>query len=398
MNWLSSLVKLFTFNKENKPKYIALLIWILIALFCVIQSLLTHRHNNYLIFENTFRNLIQQKSLYSFYPDFHFDKNHYGPVFSVFFMPFALLPNAIGFLVWNIFNCLLLFKSIETLAIKNKNVIYFIAIPCFASASLSQQFNPAMAAFIMLSFTLLNKNKGVWSSMLIVLGAFIKLYGIVGLAFFFFVRDKKRFIIYLIIWSVIFFLLPMLFSSPEFIINSYKEWAIALIDKNRNNISEASLDISIMGFIRTLFISHDISNQVFIAIGIAIFGLPYLNFKVYREKSFQLYILASVLLFTVLFSTGSEDSTYIIGVVGVGIWYVFTSYTKIRNWVFVIIFIYSCNFPLLLFPDFSSRNPILLSMMSLPFFAVWLLIIYEGCNLKPSQNFEKIGNKINQSF
>ena len=376
-------VNLFAFNKESRTKDIALLAWILIATFCVIQSLITSRFNNYLIFENSSRNLVNQTSLYVAYPNFHFDANHYGPIFSLFFFPFSLLPNALGLFLWNIFNCIILFKAIDTLPIKEKNSIYYLAIPSFVAASLSEQFNPAMGAFIVLSYTLLNKNKGLWSTMLIALGAFIKLYGIVGLAFFFFVKDKKRFVLYLLMWSIIFFLLPMLFSSPTFIIASYKEWLISLINKNASNLAELTLDISIMGFVRSIFQQHTISNGLFITIGILIFGLPYLKFKNYRNKAFQLYILASVLIFTVLFSTGSEDCTYIIAVVGVGIWYVLTEFKKIRNPVAIVIFIASFDFPLLLFPDLSSEHPFLLSMMSVPFFVVWLLIIYEAFTMKP---------------
>lgn len=383
MKKLSAQIGLIHLDKRNRSKYIALSIWLGIALFCVIQSLISHRFNNYLIFENTFRNLLQRTSFYQPYPTYHFDVNHYGPMFSVFFMPFAILPNALGFVLWNIFNCLFLFLAIETIPFKDKRYLYFLSIPCLVASSLSQQFNPIMGAFIILSYTLLNKDRGVWSTLLIVLGTFVKLYGIVGLAFFFFVKDKKTFIISLMMWSGLLFVLPMVFSSPSFIINSYRDWAMALIDKNANNISEASLDISIMGFVRSLFISIKIPNTVFLLVGLAIFGLPYLNLKAYRTVAFQLYILASVLLFTVLFSTGSEDCTYIIAIFGVGIWCVFTRFTKLRGFMIVIILIASCDFPLLLFPNVSSQYPVLLSMMSLPFFLVWLVIIYEAFTMSP---------------
>lgn len=375
----------FSFKTEEQKKNIALLIWILIAVFCTVQSFLTFRYNNYLIFENTVRNLLSQQSFYVAYPQYHFDANHYGPVFGVFFMPFAALPNGIGLLFWNLFNCLVLFKAVSTLQVDQKNTLYFLAIPCLAVASLSEQFNPTAGAFIIFSYALLHKNKGFWSAMFIMLGAFIKLYGIVGLAFFFFAKDKKRFILYLLLWAVVFFALPMLFSSPAFIVNSYREWMVSLIHKNANNIAEASTDISIMGFIRTVFTSHTIPNSVFLIIGIGLFGLPYLNFKAYKKQKFQLYLLASVLLFPVLFSTGSEDCTYIIAIGGVGLWCVFAQSEKLKRVILVVICIFSCDFPLLLFPKIAAAYPVLLSMMSVPFFVVWLLIIYEATTLKKEE-------------
>jgi len=203
-------VKTFSTSKQG----IVFFIWLAIALFFAINSLITHRFNNYLIFENVFRNLLSEQSFYAQYPQFHDDVNHYGPVFSLFIAPFAMLPNWLGLILWNVFNCVILFYALQTLPIKSDKrvIIGYIAIPCLIESMLNQQFNAAAAAFIILSFTRLNSSKGLWSSMLIVLGTFVKLYGVMGLAFFFFVNNKPRFILYSVLWSVVFFVLPMFFS------------------------------------------------------------------------------------------------------------------------------------------------------------------------------------------
>ena len=46
-----------------------------------------------------------------------------------------------------------------------------------------QQFNIAVAAMILSSFFLIEKEKDGWAAFFIVLGTLVKLYGIVGLAF-----------------------------------------------------------------------------------------------------------------------------------------------------------------------------------------------------------------------
>ena len=43
-----------------------------------------------------------------------------------------------------------------------------------------------MTALIILSFVFIEEEKEIWAAFCIVLGTFIKLYGIVGFAFFFF--------------------------------------------------------------------------------------------------------------------------------------------------------------------------------------------------------------------
>ncbi|RYD73958.1 MAG: DUF2029 domain-containing protein, partial [Sphingobacteriales bacterium] len=210
-------------TKVYEDNRFVFLLWICVTLIFVIDSWITNRLNNYLIFENTFRNLLQQQSFYALYPDFHEDANHYGPIFSLIVAPFAALPNWLGLLFWNLFNCIFLFKAVQSLPVSEKDRLIFgyIAIPCLIESMLNQQFNAAAGALIILNFTQLNKNKGLFSALFMVLGIFVKLYGIVGFAFFFFIKDKPRFILYTLCWALVLFVLPMIFSSPLFVADSY---------------------------------------------------------------------------------------------------------------------------------------------------------------------------------
>ena len=63
--------------------------------------------------------------------------------------------------------------------------------------------------------------------------------------------------------------------------------------------------------IRKISGSASYSDLLVILPGLVLFGLPYLRFGQYRHLAFRYAILSSVLLFVVLFSTGSESSTYI---------------------------------------------------------------------------------------
>ncbi|MBC6111150.1 glycosyltransferase family 87 protein [Pedobacter fastidiosus] len=377
-NYLTNKIKL---PEDNR---LVLLIWLSITLIFVVDSWITHRFNNYLIFENTFRNLLQQQSFYAPYPEFHEDANHYGPVFSLIVAPFASFPNWLGLLFWNLFNCVFLFKAIQTLPMSNKDRITFgfIALPCLIESMLNQQFNAAAGALIILNYTQLNKAKGFFSSMFMVLGIFVKLYGIIGLAFFFFVKDKPKYILFSVFWAILFFLLPMFFSSPLFVFESYQEWMSSLVNKNSINVIGAGIDMSIMGFFRTLFHSPYLSNSICISIGALIFMLPFINFSAYSKRRFQLLILASSLLFPILFSTGAEDCTFIISIAGVGIWYVLEKNGKLKNILLPILLITACDFPMLFFPVFAKSNPILLSMLSFPYFLVWIRVIYKAFRYK----------------
>jgi hypothetical protein len=172
--------------------------YIIVALISALKQILRRHDNNYQIFKNVFYHIIEEKSLYASYPNLYFDYNHYGPIFGLFIAPFAIMPDGLGMVLWCIFNALVLVYAISQLNLESSkiNLILWICVHEFLTTSLGQQFNPIMTSIIILSYVLIEKERDFWSACLIILGTFIKLYGIVGLAFFFFSKNKMKFINY----------------------------------------------------------------------------------------------------------------------------------------------------------------------------------------------------------
>jgi hypothetical protein len=56
-------------------------------------------------------------------------------------------------------------------------------------------------------------------------------------------------------------------------------------------------------------------------LGVALFLLPLIHIRRYRDLSFRLLYLASVLIWMVIFNHKAESPTYIIVMAGIGIWY-----------------------------------------------------------------------------
>ena len=374
-------------SKIFNNRKVIISIWVLLALVSAIKQYLRGNHNNYLIFKNVFYHTLEQKSLYATYPDLYFDHNHYGPIFSLFIAPFAILPDAVGMVLWCVFNAVVLVYAISQIKLEaNKlNLILWICAREFLTAILGQQFNPIMTSIIILAYVLIEKEKDFWSACLIILGTFIKLYGIVGLAFFFFSKNKLKFIGSLAIWSVVFFVLPMAISSPDFIINSYSEWFARLVEKNNENASLTSMqDISIMGMFRKILNMPHLSNLLFLAPGILLFGLPYLRFNMFSDKKFQLLLLSSVLIFTVIFSSGSESPTYIIAFAGVAIWFVIQEEKTKWTWfLFIFAMILTSFSPSDLIPKFLRETYVKpYALKALPCILIWFQIIYELLTIK----------------
>lgn len=374
---VTNLAKLF-----NNRIFILSIFILLPVLTTLKQYLSGTSHNNYLIFIYTYFHADQHLSLFSRYPQYN-DMNHYGPLFSMLIAPFAMLPQYIGMFLLELLNTLFLFYAIQTLPIKSTkiNAVYWIVAHELLTALFACQINPSITAIIILSYTLIDKKQNFWAACLILLGTFIKLYGIVGLAFFFFVKEKPKFIAYCIFWAIIFFAAPMLFFGPEYIISQYKEWYLSLSAKQLENASLVSWqDISLMGIARRVTANPDLPNLPFLLVGIVVFCLPYLRIRQYQSSSFKLMYLASTLIFTVIFSNSSESPTYIIAFAGVAIWFVVQE--KPLSPIVIALFVFSILLTTLapsdLYPKFIRVNYIMhYSLKALPCVLIWFYLSYQ---------------------
>ena len=151
--------------------------------------------------------------------------------------------------------------------------------------------------------------------------------------------------------------------------------------KNGTNVELGSYqDFSVMGVVRRFANDSTIPNTPFLIGGLVLFSLPYLRIKAYANKKFQLLLLASVLIFTVIFSSGSESPTYIIAFVGVAIWFVVQPVPKNKWVVGLLIFamILTSFSHTDLFPRYIIDNYVrTYSLKAIPCIVIWLVIVYE---------------------
>lgn len=355
-------------------------LWMLLAVIAAVAK--ATRCNNFLIFRGVFWHTIHQTSLYTPYPEEYFDMNHYGPLFSLIVAPFAVPPVFIGLLTWSLFLAGVLYAAVRwsQFTWRQQVFIFWFCAHELLTALFMQQFNIAIAAIILLSYYCIEREKDFWAAFFIVLGTFVKLYGIVGLAFFFFSRHRVKLILSLLLWGVLLFVAPMLISSPEYILGQYHEWYVSLSEKNADNMFGAGTNISLLGFVRKVTRCATYSDGWLILGGLVLFCIPYLRLSQYQYKAFRQTLLASVLMFVVLFSTGSESSGYITPFIGVVIWY--TSFPDRRTgWdiaLLVFVFILSSMSPSDLFPAYLRKEWVQpYALKALPIIVVWLKLCYE---------------------
>lgn len=356
-------------------------LWLLLAVIGAIAKMKPERCNNFLIFKGTFWHALDGTSLYAAYPQEYFDVNHYGPLFSLVIAPFAVVPHFIGLLAWLIALTASLYFAVRWSQFTKRQqlfILWFCAHELL-TALYMQQFNIAIAAIIVLAYYCIEREKDFWAAFVIMLGTFVKLYGIVGLAFFFFSRHKGRFIGSLLFWAVVMFVAPMVLSSPEYVVNQYVEWYVCLTEKNGENLASIAQNISLLGLVhRTTGLQF--SDLWLMVPGLVLFLLPYLRIVQYKHVAFRQTLLASVLMFVVLFSTGSESSGYIIPFVGVVIWYTAAPWER-TQWdvaLLVFVFILSSLSPSDLFPAYLRKEWVQpYALKALPVTLVWFKLCYE---------------------
>ncbi|WP_315513064.1 glycosyltransferase family 87 protein [Capnocytophaga sputigena] len=357
------------------------ILWFALALATVVQNVwIAGKFNNYLIFDGVFWHTLKQLPLYLPYPNEYFDTNHYGIFFSAVIAPFALLPKWIGCTLWIMANAAFLYWAIRQLPLSKKAIIAVLLIAAhdLYTAAAMQQFNISVIALLVGAFVFIERRQSHWATLLIVIGTLTKLYGIVGLAFFFFAKDKWRFIWSGLFWLIALFCLPMLYSSSDYVVSQYFDWYASLAEKNVSNLNTTTYNLqnlSLLGFLQRTGIYNN--NSIVILIGLGLFALPYLRIQQYKNLNFRLLLLASVSIFLCLFSTGTENSTYIVAYVGVGIWFMVSElHPKLKITLLILAMLGSLS-PTDLFKPLKEPYIIRYSLRAVPVTLIWLTIVYE---------------------
>ena len=355
-------------------------LWLILGIVSAISKM--HSHNNFMIFKGVFWHVWNQTSLFIEYPQEYFDVNHYGPLFSLVIAPFAVIPDWLGMILWCVSLSLFLYVGIRKsdLTKYQKIFIFWFCAHVLLTALFMQQFNIAIAAIVLLSFFLIEKERDTEAAFFIVLGTLVKLYGIMGLAFFFFSKHKCRFVVSLVIWSIVLFALPMLISSPEYIVGQYKEWFYCLVEKNGDNMNSLHQNISLLGMVRKISGIMTYSDLWLLIPGTLLLAIPYLRFSQYKNVAFRQTLLASVMMFLVLFSTGSESNGYITPFVGIVIWYTAAPWKR-TNWdiaLLIFAFVLSSLSPSDLFPAYIRKEWVQpYALKALPVTLIWFKLCYE---------------------
>ena len=358
--------------------------WLIMALIPWLSRWLRDAFDlDYSIFYHSFWHAWQQMPLYIIYPE---DGNYflYGPLFTVLMAPLAVLPYQMGRLLWMLIITVVPFWSIRKTCFTRYQqvfILWFVAAEAYL-CTLDSESNSLILAILIFSFYLIDKEEDRWAALLIALGTTTKLFGIVGLAFLPFSRHKLKLIGWTAAWTAILLVLPMLVFGVDYIAQQYLAWYDVLVHKNELNQFAAGQNVSLLGIVRKVSQCATYSDLWLMIPGMVLFALPYLRFKQYKHAAFRQTILASVLMFIILFATSSENYGYIIAMTGVAIWYTAAPWKR-SKWdvaLMVLAFILTSMSSSDLFYKPLWREVIKpYSLKALPVTIIWLKLTYELC-------------------
>ncbi len=383
-HWLFKEVTLL----PGKKWQLAYVIWMLLACIAVLSEMARGLSSidNFLIYRGVFIHVTELKNLFQLYPEEYQSFNNYGPAFSLIIAPFALLPIYVGCWLWAMTGAAALLIAIRKLPLTHAQhllVIWISAIEMM-TATHNVQFNTLLTAFIIFSFVFTINGKDWLATLFIAAGTLSKVYGIAGLLFFFFSRNKIQFIVSYFFWMAVFFFLPMLYSSYDYILQTYEDWFRQILKRNEQNVFNSTYagmqDISIMGMIRRIFGWYDFPEFKLVAVAGVTMLLPLINKSRWNNRRFLLSYLSLALLSVVVFSSASESPSFILAVTGAAIWLSleWRPWTKSRIFLVVLLFLLTILSPTDIIPAYIRNNFIqAYSLKALPCAIIWIVILLD---------------------
>jgi hypothetical protein len=377
--------------------FVVFSVYALVVIIVTVQSLLlplqsygtqgflyTH-YNNYLIFKQSFFHLLAHKDLYLWYEPEQWDLFKYSPTFALFFGVFAFLPDGAGLLIWNLLNvgCLLYaVVQLPRLSDRSKILILFFVLVETIIAVQSTQSNALLAGLMILAFVSMERNRPVLAAVLITLTVFIKLFGLLGFGIFLFYPARWRGAAAAAVSMVVLALLPLCVIPWDELMMQYQGWYNTLLeDRSETGLSVLGLFMSWFGW--------DPNRNAVLLIGFLVLAMPFLRWRCWSSYPFRLLALSTVLTWVVIFNHMAESPTYVIAVVGVGIWYFARTRSGIQQiWLWLVLVFTSLSTTDIFPKEFQLTIIEPFVLKAVPCIALWIWMTVELWLFRPALTTE----------
>lgn len=276
----------------------------------------TH-YNNYVIFKNAALHLAQGQDLYASWPDKQWDLYKYSPTFALAMLPLAKLPDWLGLCLWNASGALVLLWALRSLPVSSQASagMAWIVLKDLLTNLQNSQSNGLVAALMILTVAYWERRQLVAAAAALALSFYIKIFGVAAAMLWILYPHKTRSAGAIVGVAAVLALAPLLVTSPESLLGQYASWGRMLEQDHASSLGD-----SVMGLMEACLGMSGHKTWTVLIGGLMLIA-PLVRKSQYSNQTFRLGLLASVLLWVVLFNHKAESPTFVIATAGVAVWF-----------------------------------------------------------------------------
>ncbi len=284
---------------------------LLVVLAATAVEVARGRNTNYFDYQDSTRMFWEGLSPYSLeYAQAHGLYFLYTPIFSVVFAPIFFLPWWLGPFVWNIANYTLFSLAIKLLPQPLERYrlwIFVFLLSVVLQSEFCFQNNLIVSYVYIFAFILLERGKGIWAVLLIMLSGSMKVYGLAELGILLCYPKFWRNIGYAVLFGALLFLLPALNTAFDNPFDLYRQQ----FDMIASHHSDSDfVGILFAKGLKPLLLPHYRAVQIGV---MALMALAFfVRYRRWGDFRFRVQALAALTGFMILFSDCPETHTYII--------------------------------------------------------------------------------------
>jgi hypothetical protein len=280
------------------------------------QTLGTARSNNYAIFRASFWHLVEGQNLYTFYPAEHFDLFKYPPTFAVLIAPLAELPYGVGLWLWNLANAMLLIGALVSLLPARVWPALAILTLEFVGAIQNTQSNALVAGLMCVALIAHERQRDGVGGIAAAVGTSVKLFPAISGVFGLYGPRPWRHAVVCAAAAVLLLALPLAVTSVDTLAQQYRWW------REVQQADATKVEMAWIGGVLELWTGRALPH-----VPLQAGGLAWLLFTARRARSTwsdpatRRLLLASLLMFAVVFNHMSESPTFVIAYAGIALWW-----------------------------------------------------------------------------
>jgi len=297
------------------------------------QTLGRAQSNNFTIFRESFWHLVREQDIYAAYPGVTFDLFKYSPSCALLFAPFAVLPNDVGLLLWNLVNAVVLCWAVVQLLPGNA-AAWALGICLFEAIGAIQntQSNGLVAGLMIIGATTSWQERSAWSSSSVISGAAIKLFPLSVGVFGLMPPSRWRFVAWCVGVGALLLAAPLLVTPPEQLLAQYQSWsAVEARDLGKTGMWWIGGVLEVWAGRALPHIPFQLAGAAWLA------ASAWMARHQWRSPIVQQLLIASALGFALVFNHMAEPPTFVIGFAGVGIWWAALPRTRWRDAIVIAV-------------------------------------------------------------